>query len=67
MYIKSNADILCAAWATDTGAETSSCTAVAQLVVGDTVRVTGDSDNHATIRTPQSLFVGHIISDNLSI
>ena len=39
---------------------------MAQLAVGDSVRVMGDSTNPAGIRAGLSGFAGHVISDNLS-
>ena len=62
MFIKNNDDILCQAHIT-TGAswDTGTCTAIVQLAVGDSVRVTGDSSNPAAIFGTMSGFVGHYI------
>ena len=63
MYIKNNDVVLCSTWITHAGTETTTCSAVAQLAIGDSVRVTGESDNPATIDGKYACgFVGHIIS-----
>ena len=51
---------------TDRSAETAMCSVIAELAVGDSVRVTGDSSNPARIGASYSGFNGHIISDNLT-
>ena len=66
MYIKKNDAVLCSAWVVEANAYTATCSAVTQLAVGDSVRVTGSSSNPATIQAPYCGFVGHIISDNLT-
>ena len=66
VIIKNNDVELCRTWVAATSIETGTCSAVAQLAVGDSVRVTGDSSFAATIEAVYSGFVGHIISDNLS-
>ena len=66
IYIKNNDDVLCRTWVdiVDNGAAT--CTAIAELAIGDSVRVTGVSGNPAGIQAAYSGFAGHIISDNLT-
>ena len=67
MYIKNNDVVLCQAYIPQGGeGEMGTCTAIAQLVTGDSVRVTGDSGNPAQIQGSWSGFTGHIISDNLT-
>ena len=62
MFIKNNDDILCQAQITWQGeVETGTCTAIVQLTVGDSVRVTGDSSNPAAISGANSGFVGHYV------
>ena len=62
MYIKRNDDILCQARITyDRQADTGTCTAIVELKVDDSVRVTGDSSNPATISGSESGFVGHYV------
>ena len=63
MHIKNNDDVLCTAWI---DAYTATCSAVAQVAIGDSVRVTGDSTESASIFADYSGFAGHIISDNLT-
>ena len=64
IYLRNNDDILCETWITEDQSvkATGTCTAVAELIVGDSVRVTGDSDNPAAIHGGQSGFAGFIIS-----
>ena len=67
MYIKNNDVILCTGYITaGTGYEAGTCSAIAELVVGDSVRVTGNSGGPAVMNAPYCGFTGHIISDNLS-
>ena len=67
MYIRNNDDILCTAFITwENNYETGMCTAIVQLAVGDSVRVTGDSANPAAILSGYSGFTGHIINDGLT-
>ena len=67
MYIKNGDVVLCSTLIAQTDPEeVATCTAIAQLAVGDSVRVTGNSGNTATIRGSYSGFAGHIIGDNLS-
>ena len=62
MYIKNNDDILCEAWLqSEVFANTATCSAIAELAVGDSVRVTGDTSDPAEIRPSNSGFLGHII------
>ena len=62
IFIKSNDAVLCQGYVTSTsGQETAACTAVAELAVGDSVRVTGDSDAPAVIYADTAGFAGHII------
>ena len=62
MYIKKNDDILCRAQITEGGAQdTGTCTAIVELTIDDSVRVTGDSSDPAEIQVDKSGFVGHYI------
>ena len=67
LYIKNNDAVLCSAWVPGANFYTATCSAVAQLAVGDSVRVTGNSANPTSISAPHSGFAGHIISDNLTV
>ena len=58
--IKNNDNELCRTYTTGT------CSVVAQLAIGDSVRVTGDSIDPTAIEATYSGFLGHIISDNLT-
>ena len=64
MYLRNNDDILCTTWITEGSnlGTTGTCTAVVELVVGDSVRVTGSSDDPGIIAGDQSGFAGFIIS-----
>ena len=64
MYLRNNDDILCSTWITEDYDlfTTGTCTAVVELVVGDSVRVTGSSENPAVIAGGDSGFTGFIIS-----
>ena len=69
MFLRNNDDILCQTWITETSnlQPTGTCTAVVELVVGDSVRVTGNSDDPAVINGGTSGFAGFIISWNIII
>ena len=64
MYLRNNDNVLCRTWITGGGGlfTTGMCTAVAELVVGDSVRVTGGSGDPAIIAGEASGFAGFIIS-----
>ena len=64
MYLRNNDNILCQTWLPEDANvhATGTCTAVAELIVGDSVRVTGSSDDPAAIHGGQSGFAGFIIS-----
>ena len=64
MFLRNNDDILCSTWLPQdaTVYATGTCTAVVELVVDDSVRVTGSSDDPAIIAGGDSGFVGFIIS-----
>ena len=65
MYIKNNDDILCRAQITEGGEfDTGTCTAIVELSLGDSVRVTGLSSDPAIIREGQSGFVGHYVGSD---
>ena len=66
LFIKNNDIELCQMWVNPAADDTGSCSAIAQLAVGDSVRVTGSSANPATLHSFCSGFIGHIISDNLT-
>ena len=60
--MKNNDAILCKGFVTpEGGSETGTCSAIAELAVGDSVRVTGDNSNPAIIIAGYSGFAGHII------
>ena len=62
MFIKNNDDELCRAYVVSDGSvDTATCSAIAELSVGDSVRVTGDSSDPGVIQADGSGFVGHII------
>ncbi len=60
LYLKRNDEVLCAGNLNDPAMAT--CTAVAELYIGDSVRVTGDSADPAVIQAFYSGFAGHIIN-----
>ena len=62
--IKHNDDVLCQCWLRNgPHVDTSTCTAIVELEVGDSVRVTGSSGNPAGIRGGlQSGFTGFLIN-----
>ena len=66
VYIKQNDDILCQGWLRNqVSVDTATCTAIAELIEGDSVRVTGNSDNPADLRGAlQSGFTGFLIYDS---
>ena len=64
MFIKKNDQTLCEAEVGD--GETwhaASCTAVAELTPGDSIRVTGEGDRPVTINAGSSGFAGHLIQE----
>ena len=62
LFIKNNDNELCRAFVTGGyGPQTSTCSAIAELAVGDSVRVTGDGSDPAVIKAGTSGFFGHII------
>ena len=66
MYIKNNDDILCSANVTQgDNYNMVTCTAIVQLAIGNSVLVTGESDNPGAIQD-LSGFVGNIISSGLT-
>ena len=66
MFIKNNDAVLCQAYVYPTSGIAESCSAIVQLDIGDSVRVTGASSDPTTLTALYSGFVGHIISDNLT-
>ena len=66
MFIKSNDIDLCRMWVNPEVDATGACSAVAQLVIGDSMRGTGSSVDPTTLNEFYSGFVSHIISDNLT-
>ena len=65
-YIKRNDDVLCQAFLRGNSVlDTSTCTAVAELTTGDSVRVTGTSAYPSVLRGDSySGFTGFLIYDN---
>ena len=63
IYIKSNDRILCEVYIGDPDDiwESMSCTAVAELTAGDTVRVAGSSTHPARLEAPFAGFSGHLV------
>ena len=61
IYIKNNDEVLCEGWVANADLDTATCSAIAELAVGDSVRVTGDSSDPSTIEDGSSGFTGHII------
>ena len=62
MHIKNNDDVLCTTRITASGQEdTGTCTAIVELTIDDSVRVTGDNSDPAAIQADKSGFVGHYI------
>ena len=64
MYIKKDDDVLCQTYITESDFSGGACTAIAELTVGDSVRVTGDTSDPGVIRSGDSGFAGHIIVEN---
>ena len=66
VYIKQNDDNLCQGWfRNEVSVDTATCTAIAELIEGDSVRVTGHNDNPAGLRGGlQSGFAGFLIYDS---
>ena len=66
MRIKKNDEILCQAEVGNAAHwHAASCTAIAELTPGDSVRVTGQSSTPVTIRAAISGFAGHLIQEYL--
>ena len=68
LFIKKNDEVVCRARITsgnsggdNLGDDTGTCTGIVELVPGDSVRVTGESDNPARIQGIESGFIGHLI------
>ena len=69
LYLKKNAEVVCLAHVTggnanpsdNMGRDMGTCTGIAELVPGDSVRVTGDTDAPARISGGDSGFIGHLI------
>ncbi len=61
MYIKRGDDVLCNAWIRVEQGATGTCTAIVELLTTDSVRVTGNNSNEATIASPWSGFAGHLV------
>ncbi len=61
MYIKRGDDILCTAWIRNEAGPTGTCTAIVELLTTDSVRVTGNNGDEATIESPWAGFAGHLI------
>ena len=61
IFIKNNEDILCQAYVDGTDNDTATCSAIAELTVGDSVRVTGENYDTARIRARDSGFTGHLV------
>ena len=67
MFIMNNDAVLCTTFISENaGQNSATCTTIAQLAIGDSVRVTGDSADPALIKGEYSGFAGHIINDNLT-
>ena len=66
VWIKRNDDVLCTAWLdNDNVSDTATCTAIAELTTGDSVRVTGNSDDPSALRgDTHSGFAGFLIYDS---
>ena len=69
LYIKKNDDVVCATHITAgnvdpsdvRGLDMGTCTGITELVPGDSVRVTGTSNDPASIAGLYSGFIGHLI------
>ena len=66
VYIKRNDDQLCKGWLdVSNNGDTATCTAIAELTTGDSVRVTGDSADPSALRGDSfSGFTGFLIYDS---
>ena len=66
IYIKQNDDVLCQGWFRENEtSDTATCTAIAELTTGDSVRVTGNSGDPSALRLNYSGFDGFLIYDKL--
>ena len=68
LYVKKNDEVVCETHITngssgsdEVGPDTGTCTGIAELDPGDSVRVTGNSDDPARIAAGDSGFIGHLI------
>ena len=68
MYIKQNDEVVCSAHVSNgnsgsdlLGYDTATCTVIVELIPGDSVRVTGNTDDPARIAAERSGFIGHLI------
>ena len=65
IYIKQNDDRLCRGYLRPEQYDTATCTVIAQLTEGDSVRVTGSSDDPSILRGDlYSGFTGFLIYDS---
>ena len=65
VYIKQNDNILCRGYLRPEQYDTATCTAIAELIEGDSVRVTGDTNVPADLNgASQSGFTGVLIYDS---
>ena len=66
VFIKRNDDQLCKAWLEyDDDVDTATCTAIAELTMDDSVRVTGNNNNPSVLRGASfSGFNGFLIYDS---
>ena len=62
VFMKNNDDILCSTWVVPIGDSTGTYSVVAQLTVGNSVRVTDNSELSTDIQASYSGFVDHIFS-----
>ena len=65
---KKNDEVVCQASITagnsgadNLGSDTGTCTGITELIPGDSVRVTGNSDDPASIFQDRSGFIGHLV------
>ena len=68
LFIKKNDKDICRTWITagqspadDVGHDKGTCTGITELTPGDSVRVTGNTDDPARIQGSDSGFIGHLI------
>ena len=68
LFIKKNDEDICRTWITagqspadDVGHDKGTCTGITELTPGDSVRVTGNTDDPARIQGSDSGFIGHLI------